>query len=219
MIIFVITMYNNAKSVDASKRCIESAKQYGYTNIMSFRAITPEDNPRKIFEENKLPIEKFSTDSRYSRLEPCMCCFLSHRELWLKAVKLNVGVVVLEHDAIFKGVLPVDMQFHRFVNLGKPSYGNYAVQSKEGTYDLFSKQGGYLPGTHGYYVSSEGAQLLLNHAQYNPAPADLFLNKNSFPWIKEYYPWPIEADDTFTTIQKVEGSLAKHNYGESYEIL
>ena len=50
MIIFVITMYNNAKSVDASKRCIESAKQYGYTNIMSFRAITPEDNPRKIFE-------------------------------------------------------------------------------------------------------------------------------------------------------------------------
>ena len=48
MIIFVITMYNNAKSVDASKRCIESAKQYGYTNIMSFRAITPEDNPKKL---------------------------------------------------------------------------------------------------------------------------------------------------------------------------
>ena len=45
------------------------------------------------------------------------------------------------------------------------------------------------------------------------------LNKNNFPWLQECYPWPVEADDSFTTIQKTEGCLAKHNYGESYEII
>ena len=58
-----------------------------------------------------------------------------------------------------------------------PSYGKYITPVKEGIHDLFSKPGGYLPGTHAYYVSAQGAQLLLNHSQTNPAPADLFLNK------------------------------------------
>ena len=51
------------------------------------------------------------------------------------------------------------------------------------------------------------------------SPTDLFLNKVDFPWIQEYYPWPIKADDSFTTIQKVAGSVAKHNYNKNFEIL
>ena len=218
MISYVITMLNNSKSVDASERCIKSANKFGYDPFI-FKAITPEDNPVEIFKKENLPLDKFKTDSRYSRLEPCMCCFLSHRELWKKAVRSGNGILVLEHDAIFRNMLPIEYTFQKFVNLGMPSYGKYITPTREGMYDLFSKSGGYLPGTHAYYVSAEGAKLLLDHSQTNPAPADLFLNKNSFPWIKEYYPWPIMADDTFTTIQKVEGSLAKHNYGESYEII
>ena len=35
----------------------------------------------------------------------------------------------------------------------------------------------------------------------------------------EYYPWPVEARDSFTTIQKKEGCYAKHNYGETYDII
>ncbi len=218
MISYVITMLNNSKSVDASERCIKSANKFGYDPFV-FKAITPEDNPIEIFKKENLPLDKFKTDSRYSKLEPCMCCFLSHRELWKKSVQSGNGILVLEHDAVFKNVLPFGHAFHDFINLGMPSYGKYITPVKEGIHDLFSKPGGYLPGTHAYYVSAQGAQLLLNHSQTNPAPADLFLNKNSFPWIKECYPWPIIADDTFTTIQKVEGSLAKHNYGESYEII
>ena len=218
MISYVITMLNNSKSVDASERCIESANKFGYDPFV-FKAITPEDNPIEIFKKENLPLDKFKTDSRYSRLEPCMCCFLSHRELWKKAVQSGNGILVLEHDAIFRNTLPIEYTFQKFVNLGMPSYGKYITPTREGMYDLFSKSGGYLPGTHAYYVSAEGAKLLLDHSKINPAPADLFLNKNSFPWIKEYYPWPIIADDDFTTIQKVEGSLAKHNYGELYEIL
>ena len=89
----------------------------------------------------------------------------------------------------------------------------------EGVYNLFSKPGGYLPGTHAYVVTPQAAAKLLEYSKIKPAPADLFLNKNAFPWIKEYYPWPIEADDTFTTVQNENGCLAKHNYGETYEII
>ena len=218
MISYVITMLNNSKSVNATERCVKSANTFGYDPLV-FKAITPEDDPIEIFKKENLPLDKFKTDSRYSRLEPCMCCFLSHRELWKKAVQSGNGILVLEHDAIFQNTLPIECTFQDFVNLGKPSYGKYMIPEKQGLYELFSKPGGYLPGTHAYYVSAKGAKQLLNHSQISPAPADLFLNKNSFPWIKEYYPWPIIADDDFTTIQKIEGSVAKHNYGESYEII
>jgi len=34
----------------------------------------------------------------------------------------------------------------------------------------------------------------------------------------EAYPWPIEADDRFTTIQKIQGSVAKHSFSREYII-
>ena len=50
-------------------------------------------------------------------------------------------------------------------------------------------------------------------------PVDKFICPQRFV-ITEYYPWPIEAHDSFTTIQKEKGCLSKHNYkpGE-YRIL
>jgi len=36
--------------------------------------------------------------------------------------------------------------------------------------------------------------------------------------LQEYWPWPVEAHDSFTTIQNENGCLAKHNYGETYGI-
>ena len=64
-----------------------------------------------------------------------------------------------------------------------------------------------------------GAKLLMKEAQRFARPTDVFLNINSFPWLQEYYPWIAEARDSFTTIQKEKGCLAKHNYNENYEIL
>ena len=49
-------------------------------------------------------------------------------------------------------------------------------------------------------------------------PVDKFICPQRFT-IAEYYPWPIEAHDTFTTIQKTKGCLSKHNYGPEYKIL
>ena len=223
MKIYVITMMNNHKSVQASKRCRESAEKFGY-KVDIFPAITPDDDPNKMFEKENLPIDKFKVDSRFSKTEPCMCCFLSHREIWKESVKTKQKILILEHDAVFKEKLPQEIYFHGLVNFGKPSFGRYNIPSEgvilqRGIFSLFSKSGGYLPGAHAYMISPVGAEKLLKHAEKYPAPTDLFLNNKDFPWLQEYYPWPIEADDKFTTIQKVEGCIAKHNYNEDYKIL
>lgn len=51
------------------------------------------------------------------------------------------------------------------------------------------------------------------------ASTDVFLSINNFPTLQEYYPWPVEAKDSFTTIQRQAGCLAKHSYGETYDII
>ena len=67
-------------------------------------------------------------------------------------------------------------------------------------------------------VSPGGAKKLIEKATTDAGPADVYLNINNFPWIEEYYPWACEAKDSFSTIQRTRGCLAKHNYNEAYEL-
>lgn len=76
-----------------------------------------------------------------------------------------------------------------------------------------------FPGAHAYQVSWQAAEVLIKTAKSRAAPTDVFLNKNSFPFLQEYYPWPVVCADNFTTIQNERGCYAKHNFGETYEIL
>ena len=77
-----------------------------------------------------------------------------------------------------------------------------------------------IPGAHGYYLTPAGAAALIEGAfKHGVHPVDKFLSPMHFPWIREYYPWPIEAHDSFTTIQKEKGCLSKHNWGPEYRIL
>jgi len=214
---YVITMIDNIRSVKATEQCIESAKKFGYTPSI-FKAIVPEDNLEEEFKKDDMSINDFSLDTKYSKLKPAMCCYLSHKALWRKCIELDENILVLEHDAIFIDKLPDKLYFNGLVNLGKPSYGQYLEPNlQRGVLPLFSKYHGGLPGTHAYMISPRGAKLLLKKKE--TTTPDLFLNKRDFPWIQEYYPWPIKADDSFTTIQNVAGSTAKHNYNKNYEIL
>jgi len=43
-------------------------------------------------------------------------------------------------------------------------------------------------------------------------PTDLYICNKNFPFVNEYYPWPVEARDSFTSIQTETGCLAKHSY-------
>jgi len=211
---FVITIMDNPRSVASAERCIKSTKEFG--TVMS-PAITPKDNPHKIFEEEGLPVENFV--EKYSYLESCMSAFLSHYNLWKFSVSKKQEVQIFEHDAVAVSHLPEFISHKGCISLGQPSYGKFNYPEGLGPVDLMSKQ--YFPGAHAYRVKPIAARALIEQAKIDAGPTDIFLHNDRFPFLEEYYPWPVVAKDSFTTIQKEEGCLAKHNWrgGERYEII
>ena len=214
---FVITIMDNPRSVEVAKRCIESGKKFGI-EVEHHEGFTPKDNPEQMMIDKGIDYSKFK-DSTYSRQEPCMAAFLSHRECWKKAIELDEPVLVLEHDAVFTAPIPkIDIPF-KVISFGKPSYGAYRVSKKEGIFLMYSKPGGYMPGAHGYLVSPRGAKILVKKSYTHAEPTDIYLCNHNFPWICESYPWPIVADDSFSTIQHEGGCVAKHNYKKGIDII
>jgi GR25 family glycosyltransferase involved in LPS biosynthesis len=205
---------DNPDSVKAADRCIKSAAKYG-VQVEKFSAITPKDNPLELAEKKNIPVKGF--EEKYSRFENCISAFLSHFYLWEKCLKSNTQQMILEHDAYFVDSVNMFMNFDKAINIGKPSYGKAQTPMKLGVNPLTSKQ--YFPGAHAYIIKPAGASAFIQRAFIDAGPTDIFIHKGRFPWLEEYYPWPVEARDTFTTIQKTEGCLAKHNYNDKYKIL
>lgn len=211
---YVITIIDNKKSIEAADRCIDS----GIVNnvfIQNFRAITPRDPIDNILKSQGISKEGFK--EQYSRLDNCVAAFLSHYALWTQCAAGKEEFQIFEHDAVIIGTIPEFINYLYCVNLGKPSYGKYNDPLKIGVNPLTSKR--YFPGAHAYRLKPEGAKLLIAQAKKAARPTDVFLHIDTFPWLEEYYPWPVQANDTFSTIQKPEGCLAKHNYNDKYQII
>jgi len=210
---YVITLKGHEQSQQAASRCVKSGAKYGVT-IETFTGYTPNDNPDQIAEQKGIPTKGFK--EIYSRYERCLAAFLSHHQLWENCVKANEDFLILEHDAVFVNSIPGTFK-HPIVSLGKPSYGKYKNPNTLGEGPLTSKK--YLPGAHAYHVTPAGALDLINKATRYAGPTDVFMHVDLFPYLQEVYPWPVEARDNFTTIQNENGCIAKHNYGDTYEIL
>lgn len=211
---YVITMSQLPQSVKAAERCIESGRNFNII-VKKWEATTPNELlPSLLFNAN---IKEEGFKEKYSRIDNCMAAFHSHWSLWKHCVDIQEQITIFEHDAVIVDLLPV-INFNGCINLGRPSYGKFNTPSMLSTNPLTSKR--YFPGAHAYRVNPSGAQRLIDQARVHARPTDVFLNIDTFPWLQEYYPWPVEARDTFTTIQKTEGCLAKHNYhGANYKIL
>ena len=211
---FVITIKSIEPSVKVAQRCINSTPEY---DVQMFDAITPNDNPTAILKSKGLPEDLF--EEVYSYKEKCISAFLSHFSLWEQCVEDNEEYQIFEHDAIAVAEIPKYISYKHCVSIGAPSYGKFKLPESLGTSSLFSKP--YFPGAHAYRLKPSGAKLLIERAKVDAAPTDVFLNINRFPWLQEYYPWPVEAKDSFSTIQKTEGCLAKHQWdgGEKYELI
>lgn len=212
---FVITIKDIEKSLDSAQRCIKSGRAFD-VNIEMFDAFTPKDKPFEILESKGINTEAFKNNT-YSKPENCAAAFLSHYTLWEKCLVSHTEFMILEHDAVFVNNVPAVFTFNKLVNFGTPSYGKFNTPNHLGVGPLTSK--GYLPGAHAYVLNKDGAADLIEKAKTDAAPTDIFINLKNFPWLQEYYPWAVEADDSFTTIQMEKGCLAKHNYKEGYKIL
>lgn len=210
---YVITMSQTPQSVTAAERCIASGAKLGL-EIKKWEATTPNDLlPGFLYDAG---IKENGFREIYSRLENCMAAFHSHWSLWKHCTEIKQKVTIFEHDAVILDSIP-DMHFEGCINLGKPSYGNFNIPSYLGLNTLSSKR--YFPGAHAYRVNPLGASLMIAQAKQYARPTDVFLNLDIFPWLQEYYPWPVEARDTFSTIQKVDGCWAKHGFNNEYKII
>ena len=209
---YVITIKHLPQSVESAQRCIDSMPEY---NVQMFGAITPADEPITIAKKEGVPTDGFK--EKFSHYENCLSAFLSHYSLWKKCVEDNEEYQIFEHDAVCVDSIPKLINYQGCISLGQPSYGKYIQPSSLGVNRLTSKK--YFPGAHAYRLKPKGARKLIESAQLYARPTDVFLNLDLFPWLEEYYPWPVVAKDSFTTIQRQEGCLAKHNYGENYDIL
>lgn len=211
---FVITIEDNHLSNKAADRCIASAKRYGVT-VEKWSAMTPR-NP--IFEqrvkESKIAVHNF--ESGHSRKENALACFLSHMSLWEKCIEDNEEILILEHDALFTNYVP-KLLFDKIITIGQPSYGKYYNPSTLGIQPLSQKE--YFKGAHAYIVKPAGARDLIAMVPDYSRPTDVYLNIMNFPYLQEYYPWPVKVDDSFTTIQMQQGCIAKHNYEKGIELV
>jgi hypothetical protein len=210
----VITIKDHPESEACADRCIESAKRYDI-NVTKYYGFSAKDNPLEVARELEVPLGQFQ--EKYSRLENCVAAFLSHMQLWEKSVEWYDEVLILEHDAVFMDPLPRVVHYSGVLSFGQPSYGKWVMPTTIGINPLMSKQ--YMPGAHAYLVKPSAAKKLLQSVHLHACPTDLYLSNKHFNFIEEYYPWPIKADDSFTTIQNETGCLAKHNYNKEYAII
>jgi GR25 family glycosyltransferase involved in LPS biosynthesis len=211
---FVITIKDLPESLKCAERCIKSGKKYGI-DIKHFYGVTPrsEPSPVRLAELDHIPLDGFK--EKFSRFENCLSAFLSHYSLWQLCANDTEDYLILEHDAVFEGEIK-DVFYKGVLSYGAPSYGKYITPSTLGVNKLISKQ--YLPGAHAYRVKPKAAKELVAEAKTKACPTDLYLSNYNFAFIEEYYPWPVVAKDTFSTIQNKAGCIAKHNYQKYPEI-
>ena len=209
---FVITIMNHQGSLETSWRCIESGCKYDL-DIKRFEAITPKDEPLTFLEQEGIPEAGF--EEKWSRNLNCISAFCSHYSLWQKCIELDEEILIFEHDAVLTGPIP-NVPYTFICSFGKPSYGSFKIPQTLGLNPLTSKR--YFPGAHAYGIKPAGAKLLIDQAKIDAGPTDTFLHLDRFNFLQEYYPWPVEARDNFTTIQNESGCIAKHNYNENYEV-
>ena len=214
---FVICIESIEQSMQAADRCIKSGAEAGMIIEKHF-GYTPKDKPVQLMAEKNLPTKNFE-NNKYSRYERCLSAFLSHRSLWEKCAEQKDNFMILEHDAVFDNVVTTNAKYHNeeIVSIGAPSYGKFNTPSVLGIGPLVSKP--YFPGAHAYVMSPKGAKLALEKSLEEAAPTDIFFNLTNFPNLKEFYPYPIRVKENFSTIQMETGCLAKHAYGEGYELL
>ena len=211
---FVITIDGMEESEQCAARCINSGKKYGVEIEKSF-AFTPNHAPLTVAAE--LGIKTRGFIEKYSRFENCLSAFLSHQHLWDWSFKNKEDVLILEHDAVLVDFLKEFLNFKGVLSLGAPSYGKFITPKTLGVNTLISKQ--YLPGAHAYIVKPDAANTLLQKSKEHAQPTDIFLSNKNFDFIEEYYPWVVEAKDSFSTIQREAGCMAKHNFDETYRLL
>jgi hypothetical protein len=212
---YIVALQNIPESVAGGLRAARTAKQFGLVPFA--RDGVWRDVARDAMEDEGLRVADF--DQRFSNPDAVIGNFMAQYRIWNEVAHGKEPAVVMEHDAVVVASLPKIPASVQFVTLGRPSFGRVPAPREDGIYPLFSRST-HLAGAHGYYLTPAFAEQLVSVAQRKGVmPVDIFISPQRFAGIMEAYPWPIEAHDSFTTIQKRRGCVAKHNFCDDYRIL
>jgi len=121
-------------------------------------------------------------------------CFLSHFELWMKCVKLDEPIIILEHDGVFVRPLPDDLldKFSGVLKLEPydvfvDSYESKVEASLNDPVDVWHPParntwhgvGEFLWGAYGYIIKPHAAMELIQFARrIGAAPTDVHIGRN-----------------------------------------
>lgn len=211
---YVIILENVPDSKAVGARCIDSARDFGIV-AQARPGVWRDDAMRELAAEG---LKLGTWDQSWSNTEAVVGNFVAQYRVWKEIAAGDEPGVIMEHDAVVVGNIPAIPEMMQIVTLGRPSFGKLRPRQAPGFYPLFST-GDKIPGAHGYYLTPDGASVLCAAAQrFGAEPVDKFICPQRFR-IWEYFPWPIEAHDSFTTIQRQKGCLSKHNWGRGYRIL
>lgn len=136
---FIITLFDNPKSVELALKAYKSATNCGYTPSL-FPAYNGE---KSLFYLNNLNIKpihdrslfNFDTHLYWCSKAGTRGCFASHHKLWEICIELNENIVVLEHDAIILKSWP---QFVWNDILHLDNEGSIRRRSQRGISDLYN---------------------------------------------------------------------------------
>jgi len=213
---FIITLENIEFSKRKAEICRESARKVGYKpEIETFWGVFARD------WRKHLP----KTANTYmwnlvKTTDPIAGCFASHYLLWKKCIELNEPILILEHDAQFIRNIPEDLEFDKCINFGAPSFFraddcNF-IEPKEGVHPL---RDDIFFGHHAYAIKPEAAtQFVQDVEQSNRMLTrnDVYISKQHYPWLEEYYPWPVVAYEKLSTVN-IDGLKVDHSLNRSKE--
>jgi len=186
---FVIILQESEHSRKVGAEAIEAARKFGiepevHNAVLGYNA--PE-----LFA--KYGITRFLTRDLIDN-PGHQGCFLSHFELWMKCVKLDEPIIILEHDGVFIRPLPDDL-LDKFSGVLKLEPYDVFVDSYEGKVDASLNDpvdvwhpparntwhgvGEFLWGAYGYIIKPHAAMELIQFARrIGAAPTDVHIGRN-----------------------------------------
>lgn len=207
---YVITIEGHTESEKSANLCIKSSKKVGNDfKIYNFNAVISSQVDELMKRRNikwdypwegsrldlrsGLRLSAYETADRRKRV----ACFLSHYELWKKCADENEPLLVLEHDALFRKKVDIDLihtSKYDIIALNDP---RGATRRSQQYYDSVKQsvlpvvpvpkidddqvpQG--LPGNSAYYIKPTSAKKMLYLTkEYGAWPNDALMCKQLLP--------------------------------------
>lgn len=210
---YIITLKNNIKSQQLSKRCQTSCENVG----MNYKVWDAFDGSKDIIipEHSKnsdiINLVKI-TDHYLTRTE--VACFLSHLSLWIHCCLIDKPIVILEHDSIMVKKFNQHQALNSIIYLGgiewaKKNWQIFPIppHASEGPNYLF------ICRAHAYSIDPLIAKNLISHViKYGiSCPADIFMRADIFNITHNgLYAYDMDDETTIKNRPK-EGRTTKRN--------